>query len=292
MSLPLSNHEKSLYSQYGEDGVLEFLLKTLSESGTNLAKRVCEFGAWDGKHLSNARNLIVNHGYSAVLIEMNKHKFDQLQKNYGGNEVVVLRERVDSTLNTLDTILERNSIPLKIDVLSIDIDGDDFHIFESLKNIFPFVVVVEYNPSIPLDFSFINPLGSSQGSSAKSIVQMAYQKGYSLVHRTPANLIFVHTLNLHLFGFVDGLPVSIPIGADLKIPKVFFGFDGSLHFTEKLELPWHSIVIESADLQPLPFFLRRIPTQYNSIQNLGYFVKVFGWVALLQRIVLKMLRRV
>jgi hypothetical protein len=177
-------------------------------------------------------------------------------------------------------------------VLSIDIDGDDFHIFDSLQNISPLVVVVEYNPSIPLDFSFINPLGTSQGSSAKSIVHMATQKGYSLVHRTPANLVFVLASKLHLIGFVDGLPVSFPIESDLKIPKVFFGFDGSLHFTEKLESPWHSILIESADLQPLPSFLRRIPTQYNSIQNLGYFIKVFGCMALLKRIALKILRRV
>jgi hypothetical protein len=87
MTLPLSIHEKSVHSQYGEDGVIEFLLKTFSESGTKLAKRVCEFGAWDGTHLSNARNLIINHGYSAVLIEVERHKFDQLKKNYAGNDV-------------------------------------------------------------------------------------------------------------------------------------------------------------------------------------------------------------
>ncbi len=62
-------YKKNIFSQYGEDGIIEQIFKRL-ESVSD--KQCCEFGAWDGKFLSNTCNLITNHNYEAILIEADK----------------------------------------------------------------------------------------------------------------------------------------------------------------------------------------------------------------------------
>ena len=74
----LKEFAKNHYSQWGEDGILEEILKRLSITDYSDIW-VVEFGAWDGKHLSNTFNLI-EKGASAVLIEGDKNRFDDLLK--------------------------------------------------------------------------------------------------------------------------------------------------------------------------------------------------------------------
>ena len=66
----------NIYSQNGEDGVIEELLNRLNITNG----WVCEFGAWDGIHLSNTFNLIKNKSFNAVLIEGDKNKYIDLLK--------------------------------------------------------------------------------------------------------------------------------------------------------------------------------------------------------------------
>ena len=61
----LQEFRRDVTSQYGEDGIIEKTLELLDEP----TKWCVEFGAWDGRHLSNTYDLIVNKGYSAVMIE-------------------------------------------------------------------------------------------------------------------------------------------------------------------------------------------------------------------------------
>jgi hypothetical protein len=66
-------YSKNIYSQNGEDGIIEELLKRL-----NITKGwVCEFGAWDGILLSNTFNLVKN-GFDAVFIEGDVNKYNDL----------------------------------------------------------------------------------------------------------------------------------------------------------------------------------------------------------------------
>ena len=68
-----NRYAKDVHSQNGEDGIVEELLKRLNiNSGW-----VCEFGAWDGIHLSNTFNL-VQKGFNAVFIEGDPVKFKDL----------------------------------------------------------------------------------------------------------------------------------------------------------------------------------------------------------------------
>ena len=67
----LFEHKRDVYSQTGEDGIIEKILETLPEND----EWCVEFGAWDGQYLTNTRYLIEEKEYSAILIEADKKKF-------------------------------------------------------------------------------------------------------------------------------------------------------------------------------------------------------------------------
>ena len=84
------------------------------------------------------------------------------------------------------------------DILSIDIDGFDYQIFESLNRFKPKIVITEYNPTIPNDVSYIQPYNtkSRHGSSVKSLIELGESKGYIPVALTDTNLFL---LDLDIF---------------------------------------------------------------------------------------------
>jgi hypothetical protein len=103
--------------------------------------------------------------------------------------------------DSLDAILAETPIPRDFDLLSIDIDGNDYWIWESLKNHRPKAVVMEYNPvfgpheskTIPFDEHHMWDGESIYfGASAGALVRLAKSKGYSLVAYTAElNVFFV-----------------------------------------------------------------------------------------------------
>ena len=94
----------------GFDAVIETILDALPRRD-----RWCvEFGAWDGTLASNSRTLILQHGYSAVLIEGDAEKFQALQKNYAGQtQVVTINQYVGFDAGDgLDAILAKTVVDL------------------------------------------------------------------------------------------------------------------------------------------------------------------------------------
>ena len=75
----LSKFRFNIYSQNGEDGIIEELIKRLNIDKTNNQKWCVEFGAWDGMHLSNTFNLVTK-GWKAVYIEGDPNRFNTLIK--------------------------------------------------------------------------------------------------------------------------------------------------------------------------------------------------------------------
>lgn len=182
--------EKNIQSQFGEDGVIEEIFRRIGSGN-----QICvEFGAWDGIHLSNTWNLWNNQGWSALLIEGDKEKFETLvntAKDF--KNVKTVHAYVTATgSNSLESILEKFNFPAGIDLLSIDIDGDEYYVFKSLSKYLPRVIIAEYNPTIPPDREIIQSAGESFGSSALSLLKLAHAKGYKLAHMTATNIFFVH----------------------------------------------------------------------------------------------------
>ena len=156
--------------------------------------RSVEFGGWDGIYLSNIRELIVRRGFAGLFIEGDRERAEKLRSNYADYPRVACVEAfVGFRTNTLDSILRDNHAPEQIDVLSIDIDGYDYHVWDALQDYRPRIVIIEYNPSIPNDIVVINPHKEDifTGSSAAALVELGRRKGYSLIAVTQTNLLFI-----------------------------------------------------------------------------------------------------
>jgi hypothetical protein len=262
----LLDHARDVHSQSGEDGILLAVLDKL-EGKTGWC---VEFGAWDGLHYSNTANLIKDHGYRAVMIEADPIRFRDLQRTYPDADRVhgicafVGFESTDS----LDVLLERTPIPKTFDVLSIDIDGNDYHVWNAVERYRPRCVVIEYNPTIATGLHFVQPKDPSvmQGSSLDALVELGKQKGYELVCVTRFNGIFVRREDFPAFEISDNSISRLRRDVSL-VTHIFCGYDGKVFIRGYGKLPWHDIPYAEALLQPLPKFLRSWKENYGPVRK-------------------------
>lgn len=154
----------------------------------------CRIRAWDGRYLSNTYYLIESHsGFKTVYIESDPEKFKELSKtaaSYPGRIVPICSLVSPEGKDKLDNILARTPITHEFDLLSVDIDGMDYHFWEGLKQYRPKIVIIVVNSSIPPDQEQIHSDSNPNGSSFKSMVRLGQQKGYTLICHT-GNVIFI-----------------------------------------------------------------------------------------------------
>lgn len=208
MAYNLLLSKKNIFSQNGEDGVIDYIFKKME-----ITEGVCcEFGAWDGIHLSNARNLIL-HGWTAIMIEGEKGRLEQLKEAYkGNNKVIGISEFVDDEKNNLRNLFTRYEAGQyvdKLDFLSIDIDGLDYYIFKSL-DFKPKVICIEVNAGHDP-----NSRALVERSVAKNIVGQSWQGftdvaeklGYKLVCYT-GNAFYIRNDLCSKFNFEPLTPTK------------------------------------------------------------------------------------
>jgi len=184
----LISYQNNIFSENGEDGIIE---KIFTEIGTT-SKNCCEFGAWDGIWASNCRNLIKNSDWKAVMIEGDPIRYKDLLKTYGDNKSIrCLNNYVDNQENSLNKLLTYEE-KKNIDLLSIDIDGLDYEIFEDIE-FQPKVICIEVNSCHSPD----STLNISRDIAVKNVgqplpyfVNIAKSKDYELVCFT-GNAFFV-----------------------------------------------------------------------------------------------------
>jgi hypothetical protein len=252
----LLNHRHNVTSQCGEDGIITKIFEIIPTSN----EKVCvEFGAWDGKHYSNTFNLMNSSKWSGYFIEADADRFLELKNTYKSNHKACLINRLVSLekgQGTLKEILLEYKCPRNIDLLSIDIDGNDYHIWNELDYFLPRVVLVEFNPSVPNDISFIQDRSFevNQGSSLLAFERLGFDKGYRLVSVTDWNAIFVKDEYFSLFDINDNSLDAMYV--PLMDGRIFHGFDGTIYTCGMPSLIWHQVQINNQDLQVLPKNMR------------------------------------
>lgn len=193
----LINYRKRVFSQTIEDGIIEGIFDNIGTTN----KYFIEFGAWDGVSFSNTANLRINEKWSGLLLEGNKEKADKLE----------FIQHAFLTAENINDHFEKNNVPDVYDLLSIDLDGNDYWIWKAIdENRFRArVVIVEYNCNIPnqkdsiaikyspeLDTTI--PSINYYGASLSAFKKLGEEKGYSLIYRVNNhNLFFVDTNLLH-----------------------------------------------------------------------------------------------
>jgi len=244
-------YRRNVTSQGGEDGIIERFFNLIPP-----VHRYCvEFGAWDGKLYSNTWTLLHNQRWSGMLIEGSEERFHDLQASYAGAGSRVRLENCYVTLdgaNRLDALLARAGAPADFDLLSIDIDGNDWHVWQSLQQFRPRVVVIEFNPTIENDVLFVQDPDPAihQGCSLLSLADLSRQKGYQLFATTDFNAFFVDG---RLYPQLDALYQPLwPV-------KLFHGYDGTFFAVGTTRLIWHNTVLTQEDYQVLPVHMRVFP---------------------------------
>ena len=203
----LGAYRESITSQYGEDGVFKHIFEIIG-----VENRWCvEFGA--GSHNNNTWHLVNDKDWSAVLIEAHPVYYKRLKKNYAKNKKIICLPHFVGFegKNTLDAILKKTDIPQSFDLLIIDIDGNDYHVWDAVRVYNPRVVMVEYNGNIPIGKEFVQPRSGRiwGGASLSSLVSLGKKKGYELVYAHISNAMFVRKdLYLH-FNMKNNSPEHI-----------------------------------------------------------------------------------
>lgn len=177
---------KNVYSQNGEDGIVEYLFDKLNvtDNGT-----CCEFGSWDGKHLSNTFRLVKERNFKALYIEGDPERYKELLKTCEEHpNIVPVCEYVN---NNLDDIFERTNFPFDIDILSIDIDSSDYEVWKAIHKVNPKVVIIEPDNSIPeWNNEPVYPVRPDGGANPAILRNLGKEKGYTFVCNT-GNMFFV-----------------------------------------------------------------------------------------------------
>jgi hypothetical protein len=164
----------SKYSQFEEE---EILLKLIGELKPK-SKTFVEFGCLPENRFSNT-HLLKEQGWKG-------HYFDS------GKQKGVIQEWI--TAENINDVFKKHKVPKTLTLLSIDVDGNDYHLFKALTTL-PKILVIEYNYRKERGIQEYDPAyvwdGRSQqfGSSEKDMLELAESKGYTLYGKTIANLI-------------------------------------------------------------------------------------------------------
>ena len=193
----LISYGKRVFSQTIEDGIIQGIFENIGTTN----KYFVEFGAWDGVAFSNTANLRINEGWEGLLLEGNKQKADQF--NYVKHAFL--------TAENINDHFENNEVPKSFDLLSIDLDGNDYWIWKAIdeKRFRARVVIVEFNCNIPdqkksIAIKYSPEMDSTipsinyYGASISAFKKLGESKGYSLIFRVNNhNLFFVDKTLLH-----------------------------------------------------------------------------------------------
>ncbi len=196
---------RNVTSQFGEDGIIAEIIKIV---GDDMAKYCVEFGAWDGKYLSNTWSLVNDHGWGVCYIESDRKRYLDLKQRHSENPKVTAINALVTDASIPDTslsaLLRKAGVLERIGVVSIDIDGNDYQVWRDFQGFNVDVVVIEYNYTIPPDVEYIDEGGRAfMGSSALALVNLAKSKGYCLVACTITNCIFVRNELYSKFNIAD-----------------------------------------------------------------------------------------
>lgn len=234
------------HSQTDEDGILLFLFSVLG-IGRKLSVEIC---AADGIECNTA-NLILNHGWHGLLVDGDKTKVERGIRYFAQSKstYVYPPRFVCSwiTRKSVDDLLVSNGFSGEIDLLSLDLDGMDYWIWESITAVTPRVVVVEYQDILGPDRSWTVPYADDfsarsypmtdgmpnfAGASLSAFVKLGRRKGYRLVgvNRYGYNAFFVRN------GLGEDLVPEIDARDCFRHPKVQWGMQK--RFPTVKDLPW------------------------------------------------------
>lgn len=187
----LSDVEFQVFSQWGDDGIIQYLVNNLEIPN----RTFIEFGVENYKE-SNTRFLLINNKWSGLVIDGSASNVDFIRKDVvswaadiHAKQAFITKENI----NSLITDFLQKGYQKEIGILSVDIDGNDYWVWQEINVVKPIIVIVEYNSvfgpenkwSIPYKSDFYRLDGDSTyqywGASLNAFCYLAEQKGYFFI---------------------------------------------------------------------------------------------------------------
>lgn len=184
----LEDVEFSIFSQFGEDGILQYLIRHVKVPDTTFV----EIGVGSYRE-SNTRFLVQNNNWRGIAING-----DDSHRQYVLGSKLAWRHDVEPvqgfvTRDNIDKLITDNGVSGEIGLLSIDVDGVDYWLWDAIKAVAPAIVVVEFNAlfgpeatvSVPYDPSFVDAEAHWSrayfGASLGALAHLGKERGYRLV---------------------------------------------------------------------------------------------------------------
>ena len=232
-SQSLTAAELQVFSQNGEDGVLAEIFSRISDGD----RFFVEFGGEDGRE-SNTRFLREVRGWSGVYFETDAESYRKLSRRVGADtRVNAVRAAVSA--NNVEDLFERAGVPVGFDLLSIDIDGQDYHVWQAINQYRPRVVVIEYNSGLAAGSRLVEPPNRGVwddtdffGASIEALKALATSKGYRLVHAELAGVNAFFVADEWAEVFADIVPI-------LRVPN--YWLQGAGHPPDPLGRPYEQV---------------------------------------------------
>jgi hypothetical protein len=184
----LKDHEFKVYSQWGEDGIIDYLSRKV-EIKNNI---FVEFGV--GNYLeSNTRYLLVNKNWSGLVIDGDSNNVSFIKSDSIYWRYNLKADCVFITKDNINELFKKHDVMGDIGLLSVDIDGNDYWVWEEIDVISPRIVIIEYNyrfgadnaVTIPYDPNFVRLKAHYSmiyfGASLQALVSLGKRKGYSFI---------------------------------------------------------------------------------------------------------------
>lgn len=182
--------EFKVFSQFGDDGIIQYLIAHL-EIPPELSTFV-EFGVQDYSE-SNTRFLLINDNWRGLVMDGDKQSIESIKARdmYWRHDLSALCRWIDR--DNIDQILRESGFSGEIGILSIDIDGNDYWVWQRIDAVRPVVVIAEYNSvfgarraiTVPYDPAFNRTKAHYSnlywGASLAALAYVGRAKGYAFV---------------------------------------------------------------------------------------------------------------
>ncbi len=182
------DYEFKIFSQWGEDGIIQYLVRNLEIEN----KTFIEFGIEDFFE-SNCRFLMMKDFWSGFVIDGSDRNIAKLHSSYYFFQYELATCCSFITKENINDLLAKSKFDKNVGIISVDIDGVDYHIFEAMAEWRPAIYIFEYNSNfgktapiaVPYDPAFVRQEKhySNQywGASLAAFDHLAKQRGYSIV---------------------------------------------------------------------------------------------------------------
>jgi hypothetical protein len=210
----LEDVEFRVFSQFGDDGILQYIVSHLA----GIPRTFVEFGVEDYAE-SNTRFLLMNNNWSGFIMDGSAEHMTAVTSAYYYWRHELVARPAFITVENVNGLLAQRPFP-DVGVLHIDVDGNDYWIWQAIDCIKPPVVIVEYNsvlgPERPVSVPYAADFRRTQahfsnlywGASLPALAHLASAKGYALIGSNSAgnNAYFIRTDCLN--GFLVATPVA------------------------------------------------------------------------------------